>query len=199
MTTYLPEYRLAPEHKFDEQLSDCLAAYRAAMEESNGDLFVFGSSAGGHLAIATLLKAKDEGLPMPKGVGVFSPVTYLEPNRKDCYEALYEYDIILHLFDDKFCLESIQSGTADDKYIRTIDGDFNGFPPVYIVCGSEECLLEDGMILYKQLKKAGVKATLHVFPELWHSFPESQYWLPEGKQALRDILTYLTAQAKENT
>lgn len=192
MKAYLPEYRLAPEHKFDEQLADCLAAYRAAMEESGGELLVFGSSAGGHLALATLLKAKDEGLPMPKGLGLFSPVTYLAPGGKDCYDCLHDYDIILHLFDDTFCFESIRSGTADDKYIAAADGDFSGFPPSYVVCGSEECLLEDSVILFKRMKKAGVKATLAVYPELWHSFPECQYWLPEGKEALGKILSYLT-------
>ena len=87
----------------------------AAMDETEGNLLVFGSSAGGHLALATLLKAKDEGLPMPKGLGLFSPVTYLAPGGKDCYDCLHDYDIILHLFDDTFCFESIRSGTADEK------------------------------------------------------------------------------------
>ena len=195
MKAYLPEYRLAPECKFDGQLTDCLGAYRAALEETQGELFVFGSSAGGHLALATLLKAQDEGLPMPKGVGLFSPVTYLEPNGKDCYDCLHDYDIILHLFSDKFCHECIASGTPDDRYLRTVDGNFAAFPPVFIACGSEECLLEDSVILFKRMKKAGVKAVLDVKPGLWHSYLECHHWLPEAKEKLREMLGYLLENA----
>ena len=68
------DYRMPPEHPYPAALDDCLAVYQAALQERPpGEIFVGGTSAGGNLAAALLLRAKDAGLPMPAGLVLMTP------------------------------------------------------------------------------------------------------------------------------
>jgi acetyl esterase/lipase len=69
------DYRLAPEHPYPAAIEDVLAVYRALLSQGQAPqkMVLMGDSAGGGLAIATLLRARDEQLPMPSGVGLLSP------------------------------------------------------------------------------------------------------------------------------
>ena len=69
------DYRMPPDHPYPTPLDDCLAAYRALLgERSPAEIIVGGSSAGGSLAAALILRARDEGLPLPAGVLLNTPL-----------------------------------------------------------------------------------------------------------------------------
>jgi acetyl esterase/lipase len=69
------DYRLAPEHPYPAAVDDALAAYEALLEDgiSPSDVLFAGESAGGGLAVATLVNARDRGLPLPVAAYVMSP------------------------------------------------------------------------------------------------------------------------------
>ncbi len=68
------DYRMPPDHPFPAALDDCLAAYRALLAERPPERIVIGgASAGGNLAAALILRARDEGLPLPAAVVLMTP------------------------------------------------------------------------------------------------------------------------------
>src|SRR5439155_16190512 len=86
--TYAMDYRAPPDHPYPAALDDCLAVYRALREEkAPGQIVVSGTSAGGNLAAALLLRAKDEGLPMPAGAILLTPELDLTESG-DSFETL---------------------------------------------------------------------------------------------------------------
>lgn len=71
---YGVDYRTPPEHPFPAALDDCLAAYRYVLDRHDaGKVVIGGRSAGGNLALAMLLRGREEGLPMPAGLVLLSP------------------------------------------------------------------------------------------------------------------------------
>lgn len=68
------DYRMPPDHPYPAPLDDCIAAYRALLEErSPTEIIVSGGSAGGNLAAALMLRARGEGLPLPAGLILGTP------------------------------------------------------------------------------------------------------------------------------
>lgn len=191
-----PDYRLAPEHKYSVLLSDCLNAYKKAVEKYGAKrLIVGGSSAGGNLCLALLQKAKEEGVPLPKGIYLLSPVVKILPEGGK--ELLQKDDIILRTYrESEVALYGDEPNDYQNKYFSPIYGDYEGFPPTYICCGSEEMLLGDGIELFYKMRSSGVKAVLSVRAGMWHSYPECQRFVPEGKEELFKAVSYLQERTK---
>lgn len=187
-----PDYRLAPEHKFSVLLDDCLTSYIAACNRYGGENIVLaGSSAGGNLALALMQKLRESGMVYPKAMILFSPVTMVD-NSKDSRTCLSDWDIVLRGYDDN--LIATYGDRPEDyknKYMSPLYGEYEGFPPMYICCGSEEILLDDSFLLFKKAKKAGVKAVLSVRAGMWHSYPECHHFIPEGKEEILNALSFL--------
>src|SRR4030095_10744171 len=79
-TAFVPAYRLAPEHPFPAALEDALSSYQYLLYDRGiaaNRLVLAGDSAGGGLALSLALALKDEGLPQPAAIVVFSPWTDL--------------------------------------------------------------------------------------------------------------------------
>lgn len=75
MTAVVIDYRRAPEHPFPAQIEDSTAVYKELLERGfkPADIITSGDSAGGNLAISTVLKLRQDGVPLPAAVIVFSP------------------------------------------------------------------------------------------------------------------------------
>ncbi|MBO5526083.1 MAG: alpha/beta hydrolase [Clostridia bacterium] len=182
-----PEYRRAPEVKFSAMLDDCYRAYVQAANRYGADKLVLsGSSAGGNLALALMQKLRQTGTPYPKAIALFSPVALLD-NAKESNECLGAWDIVLRDFDET----AVKAYEDVENQMSPLYGDYDGFPPMYIACGSEERLLDDSVSLFKKAKKSGVKAVLSVRAGMWHSYLECQYFIPEGKEEFRNILSFI--------
>ncbi|NUS11918.1 MAG: alpha/beta hydrolase [Streptomyces sp.] len=161
-------YRLAPEHPFPAALEDALAVYRALLDDGvpPSRVAVAGDSAGGGLALATLVAARDAGLPLPAAAVVFSPWYDL---------TLSGASITARAGDDPILsLSAMQRYAAD--YLGAAAGeppvldDLRGLPPLLVQVGSHEILLDDAVALAARAAADDVPVELAVYAGLTHVF-----------------------------
>jgi acetyl esterase/lipase len=160
---YSVDYRLAPEHPFPAGLDDTLAAYREVLRHvAPEDLVVAGSSAGGNLAAALLLRARDEGLPMPAGLLLLTPGLDLT-GAGDTRQTNRFLDVSLYGGAEEG--PNAYAGMADrtQPYLSPIYGTFDRrWPPTLLSSGTRDLLLSDTVRMHRALRRAGVRAELHV-------------------------------------
>ncbi|MCM1125339.1 MAG: alpha/beta hydrolase [Lachnospiraceae bacterium] len=169
------DYRLAPENPYPAAVEDAMKAWDYLMLLGYGarEVIVAGDSAGGNLALSLVLKLKEQGRLLPRGLVLMSPWTDLTSSGKT-HKTRAEVDPVL----DAEYLEQMIKNYAEgqeltDPCISPLFGDFEGFPPVMIQAGDNEILLADSERLYKKLIQANVSAKLEVFKGMWHVFQMS--------------------------
>ena len=180
------DYRLAPEHPYPAAVDDALAAYQALLNNGTppSDIVLAGESAGGGLAVATLLNARDHGLPLPAAAFVMSPMTDLTLAGTSM-ETRREVDPLLSP-------EALQARITDytagqDAAIGLISplfADLSGLPPLIIQAGTHEVLLDDAIRLAQQAAAADVEVTLDITPRVPHVFQAYYPILDEAGAAL---------------
>ena len=186
------DYRLAPEHPFPAALEDAVTVYRWLAREFDPRRIAFvGDSAGGGLALATLYKLRDEGMPLPAAVVALSPWTDL---------ALTGPSLKLNAAADPMlnvailpALANRYLGRADPRnhYASPLYGDATGLPPTLIHVGSDEILHDDAVRMAEKLRAAGCEVEIEVWPRMPHAWHLFARILPEGRDAIARIGTFL--------
>ncbi len=168
--TYAVDYRLAPQHRFPAALDDCVAVYRDLVAQHRADNIVLsGASAGGNLAAATVLRARDEGLPLPAALALMTPCSDGTLG-SDSLATLDGLDPVLSP-DAMADFWAAYAGGHDRKapYLSPVFGDFSaGFPRTLLQSGTRDLLLSDTVRLHRAMCAAGVDAQLHVFEAMPH-------------------------------
>lgn len=157
------DYRLFPDHPFPAGLDDCLAGYREALKRYDSSaLVVVGASAGGNLAAALLLRAREEGLPLPAGLVLLTPAVDLTLSG-DSYQTNRFLDVNLHGGAADYLPAYAGEEDPSHPYVSPLFGDFTkGWPSTLLVTGTRDLLLSDTVRLHRALRRAGVAAELHV-------------------------------------
>ena len=162
------DYRMPPEHPYPAALDDCVAAYRYILERhAPDDIVVGGRSAGGNLAAALMLRARDEGLPMPSGLVLLSPQADLTESG-DSFETNRMVDVVLP--GSLMSSNLLYANGADLKhpYVSPLFGDLKGLPATFLQTGTRDLFLSNTVRMHRALIAAGVKAELHVFEAMPH-------------------------------
>lgn len=189
------DYRMPPAHPFPAALDDTVTVYKEMIQEYPPEhLGFFGSSAGGGLIAAAMLKLKALNLPLPAVIGLGTPWTDLTKTG-DTYFTNEEIDDCVVTYDGLLGARAkLYAGSHDikDPYISPIYGDCRGFPPTILISGTRDLLLSCTVRMHRKLLSSGVEAVLHVFEGGSHAFYLTALDAPESKEVFEEMARFFT-------
>jgi len=190
----LAQYRLAPEHKLPTGQIDGFNAYRHVIEELKQNpkqVFILGDSAGGNVALSTLLQARDARLPQPAGAMLLSPGTDLSLTCDSTIENMGK-DPMFHMSTVIWMLKMALPTTqaSNDPLVSPSLGDFTGIAPLLFEVGSTEILRDHSTLAADNAQKQGVDVEITVSPHSPHVYPIMKF-LPEAVAARARIKTFI--------
>jgi epsilon-lactone hydrolase len=167
MTQWAVDYRMPPLHPYPAPLDDCLAVYRHLLgQRPLEDIFVGGGSAGGNLAAALMVRARDEGLPLPAALVLLTPEIDLTESG-DSFQTNLGIDNVLGNLMPANLLYANGHDLAH-PYLSPLFADVAGFPPTFLQTGTRDLYLSNTVRMHRKLRDAGVEAELHVFEAMPH-------------------------------
>jgi acetyl esterase/lipase len=181
------DYRMPPDFPYPAGLDDCVAVYRALLEERPPEeIVVTGASAGGNLAAALILRARDEGLPLPAGAVLMTPEVDLTESG-DTFSTLEGIDSLQRLMPVN--LLYADGHDLRHPYLSPLFGDFSkGFPPSLLTSGTRDLFLSNTVRLHRALRAVGIHAELHILEAGLHpGLPGT----PEDAEITREISRFL--------
>ena len=189
----LPDYRLAPEHRFPAGLDDCIAAHDWLI--TNGPTgpspakatFIAGDSAGGNLTLATLLALRDRKRPLPAGgiaLSAATDFTLASESLKSVHDPIISARTMPE-FRDRY----LEKTDPRNPLASPVFGDYRGIPPLLIQVGEHEMLRDDSVRAAKKAALDRIPVTLEVWPGMVHVFQIRQ--LPESREAIEHMAEFM--------
>ena len=169
LPTHSIDYRMPPAAPYPAGLDDCIGAYRATIETVRPeDVVIIGTSAGGSLAGALVLRARDEGLPMPGGVVLITPEVDLTESG-DSFNTNMGIDAMLKQRLMPANLLYAAGADLADPYLSPLFGDFSTcYPPTFIQAGTRDLFLSNAVRFHRALRAHALPAELHIFEGMPH-------------------------------
>ncbi len=187
------DYRLAPEHPLPAALDDAVAAYRWLLAQGADPrrIAIIGDSAGGGLAFATMLRARDEGVVLPAAAAVVSPWTDLALTG----ESLRLNAAIDPVISTEFAALAVNlclaGGNPRNPYLSPLYGDPAGLSPTLILVGSDDVLRDDAVRMADKMRAAGCRVEVEVWPGMWHAWHLTARVTPEADAAIARIAKFM--------
>jgi acetyl esterase/lipase len=192
------DYRLAPEHRFPAALDDACAALEYAFAhgptgvgpaplprggEGQEKVFVGGDSAGGGIAIGTLLRRRDAGLPPPAAAFSLCGMLDLDETSSSYLQSLQRNRdavrlVVAHLQD------------LLHPHLSVVRAELTGLPPLLLQTGGADYCKDDSITLAERARAAGVDVELRIWPELFHVWQRFAPEVPEALQALEQVADF---------
>jgi acetyl esterase/lipase len=184
---YAPHYRLAPEHPYPAAQDDCVACYRALLEQgiSARRIVIGGDSAGGALTLALALRARELGLPLPAGLLLLSPATGVDLATESHHRYRWR-DPLLRSGWMRQILRAYNLNPDATRYFGQ-HADLRGLPPMLIQVGEIEVLYDDSERLVARARDHGVRADLEIYESLWHVFQLQANELAASRAAIERL------------
>jgi acetyl esterase/lipase len=188
------DYGLAPESIHPGPVNDMANAYRWLLDQgvAANHIALTGDSAGGGLAVTTLLRLRELRMPLPAGSMPLSPWLDMEANG-ETFITNREKDAIVAREMIQGMAETFlgQGGNPKDPLANPLHGDLRNLPPVYVQVGSHEALLDDSRTLADALRRADVEVKLDVYPEMQHVFHFLAGVAPEADEAIGQLAAWV--------
>jgi epsilon-lactone hydrolase len=189
------DYRLAPEHRFPAAFEDCLAAYRWTIRDGGTDpqkVAVLGDSAGGNLAVAVTVAARDENLPLPSCVAVISPFADLTFSGASLELRKSADPYVTRELLESMATEYLGGADPADPRCSSVFADLHGLPPLLIQVGEDEILFDDAARIRDAAVAAGVDTTFAPWTHGIHVWPVYiSAGLPESAHAIEELAAFL--------
>jgi acetyl esterase/lipase len=185
------EYPLAPEHPYPAALNDVVAAYEGIISEYGADnAGLFGTSAGGGIMLATLLRLSDNGLPLPAASAALSPGADMTASGH-MYRVVGLQDPILPPYGSYTAMRAYV-GEADpkDPFVSPVFGDYSGVSPLFLLTGTSEIVASDAIRVAASARSQGVDVTLLVSDGMWHVPISNGSGVPELQMAYDEMVDF---------
>lgn len=188
VSVFAIDYRLAPEHPFPAQLDDSLAAYRWLCEHGVAPehVVIGGESAGGGLTLSTLVSLKDAGEPLPAAAFCISPWVDLEASSPSIESnAVYDYVQKRELI--TYARRFVQPRDMRNPLAAPLYAELAGLPPLLLLAGGAETLLDDSVRLARRAREQGVEVQLDIWPDHIHAWPLFAGAFADSRKAIEEI------------
>ena len=183
------DYRMPPDYPYPAGLDDAMAVWKAATKMAKPkNMAIFGSSAGGNLTLAMVLRAKQEKLPLPGAIAPGTPMSDLT-GAGDSFQTNAMLDNVLVAYGascDKRAALYANGRDLKDPLLSPVYGDLHGFPPAILTTGTRDLLLSNTVRVHRKLRQAGVESTLQVFEGQSHAQYYRDASAPETKEAFEE-------------
>ena len=190
------DYRMPPDAPYPAAMDDAAAAWRAMLTmQKPQNMAVFGTSTGGGMTLALMLRAKAEGLTLPAAIGLGTPWSDMTETG-DSYKTNEWIDNVLVSYSGYLTpAAKLYAAGRDlkDPQLSPIYGDFAGLPPAILITGTRDLFLSNTVRTHRKLRAAGIKASLQVFEGLSHARYLATLDAPETKEVFGEMARFLDA------
>jgi acetyl esterase/lipase len=190
------DYRMPPAFPYPAAMDDAMAVYKALLATTDpAHVAVFGTSTGGGMTLALMLRAKAEGVPLPAAIAPGTPWADLTESG-DSYKTNEWLDNILVSYGG-YLTHAAQlyahGHDLKDPQLSPIYGDFHGFPPAILTTGTRDLFLSNTVRTHRKLREAGVEAQLQVYEGMSHAYYTIDPFTPEAHEVYDEIGAFLSA------
>jgi monoterpene epsilon-lactone hydrolase len=194
------DYRMPPDAYFPAALDDVVTAWKAALKiEDPKRMAVFGTSAGGALTLALILRAKLERLPLPAAIAPGTPMS----DTTKMGDTFYTNELLDSVLVSRngICDAAVKfyanGHDLSDPLLSPVYGDMHGFPPTILTSGTRDLLLSNTVRVHRKLRQAGVEAALQVYEGQSHAQYLRDDTAPETKEVFGEISAFFSEHLKE--
>jgi len=196
------DYRLAPETRFPGAFDDCLDAYRWTVGKGGADpqtVAVLGDSAGGNLAVAVTVAARDENLPMPSCVAAISPFADLTFSGESMELRKLADPYVTRELLESMATEYLDGADPTDPRCSSVFADLHDLPPLLVQVGEDEILFDDAARIRDAAISAGVDTTFEPWARGIHVWPVYiSAGVPESALAIEQLARFLRLHAQQD-
>src|ERR1700751_41714 len=187
------DYRMPPDFPYPAALDDAMAVWKEVVKTTNPkNIAIFGTSTGGGMTLAMILRAKKEGLPLPAAIAPGTPWSDLTETG-DTYKTNEWVDNVLVSYDGYLRHAAVLYANGHDlkdPQLSPIYGDFTGFPPTILTSGTRDLFLSNTVRVHRKLRQAGIVSDLHVFEGQSHAQYAGDPNAPETREHFGELTAF---------
>ena len=187
------DYRMPPDAPYPAAMDDATAVWRAMLTmQKPQNMAVFGTSTGGGMTLALMLRAKAEGLALPAAIGLGTPWSDMTETGDSYRTNEWLDNVLVSYYGYLTPAAKLYAAGRDlkDPQLSPIYGDFAGLPPAILITGTRDLFLSNTVRTHRKLRAAGIEASLQVFEGMSHA----QYLFtpdaPETKEVFGEMARF---------